>query len=104
MYILPRDGNNVPLQISPIGEAIAVTYDATISSATDITLNAATTIIEVTAIDKGVFLKYGTTVTTSDFDEFIPQNVSKEYAIPNGVTIISVIQEAATGKVVVIEK
>lgn len=104
MFTLPIDGNNKPVQLSPRGTAIAVTYDATISSATTVTLNAATTYIEVTAIDKAIFMRYAASVTSSAFDEFIPQNTTRAFVRPVGVTVISVLEEAATAKVVVVEK
>lgn len=104
MFTLPRDANNAPIQISPATVSIARTYDATISSATTITLNAATTFLEISAITKGVFMKYGANVSTSDFDEFIPAEFTHQYVVPQGVTEISVIEQAATGAVVVIEK
>lgn len=87
--------------LSPATEALAETYDTTITSATSITLNAKTSIIEVSAIDSGVFLKYSAGVSTSAFDEYILADTVRHYVIPNGITIISVIGD---GAVVVIEK
>lgn len=105
MIALPRDANNnVIPNVPPAKTAIAVTYDATISAATSITLNAATTFLEVTAIDKGVFLRYAASVSSTAFDEFVPLNTTAFFVVPAGVTVISVIEEAATGKVVVVEK
>lgn len=104
MISLPLDANNKPIQLSPSKSAVAATYDATISSATSINLNAATTFLEISAIDKGVFMRYAAGASSSAFDEFIPANQSKQYIVPAGVTVISVIEESATGKVAVIEK
>lgn len=102
---LPRDDNQVPLPNSvPSVVALEETYDATISSSTAITLNAATTLIEVTAIDKGVFLKWGATASSTDFDEFIAPNTTRIYGVPNGQTSVQFIEEVATAKLVVIEK
>lgn len=95
-------GQLIPLTIST--EALARTLDATISSATSITLNAATSIIEVTAIDKGIYLRYSAGVTSSNFDEYIAANTTRHYIIPFGVTVISVLEAAATATVIVIEK
>jgi len=80
------------------------TYDATISSSTSITLNTSATYIEVSAIDKGVFLKWGATASSSDFDEFISPNSTRTYVIPDEVTTVQFIEESATAKLVVIEK
>lgn len=80
------------------------TYDATISSSTSITLNTSATYIEVSAIDKGVFMKWGATASSSDFDEFISANTTRVYAIPTGQTTVQFIEESTTAKLVVIEK
>jgi hypothetical protein len=83
---------------------LIATYDATISSSTSITLNAGTTTIEVSAIDKGIFMKWGATASSSAFDEFIPANSTRVYVRPNSTTTVQFIEEAATAKLVVIEK
>lgn len=101
---LPVDGNNKEMQLAPNVVALARTYNATISSAVDITLNTATTYIEVTAIDKGIFVRYAATASSTNYDEFVPQNSTRAYRLPASVTVISVIQESATAKVSVIEK
>jgi len=79
-------------------------YDATISSSTEITLNSGTTYIEVSAIDKGIFLKWGATAVSTDFDEFISANSTRQYIVPEDVTTVQFIEEAATAKLIVIEK
>ena len=84
--------------------ALARTYDTSISSATDITLNTSTTLIEVTAIDQGVFLRYAATASSATADEYIHADTTRHFVRPAGVTVISVIERAATGAVVVIEK
>lgn len=84
--------------------ALAKTYDTTISSATDITLNTKTKLIEVTAIDQGVFLRYASTASSANFDEYIHADTTRHFVVPSGVTVISVIERAATAAVVVIEK
>jgi hypothetical protein len=88
----------------PSGEANAVTYDATISSSTGVTFNAATKEIEVTAVDKGIFMNWGTVAASSTvFDNFIPANTSKRFAI-SSQTGATFIEQAATAILVVIEK
>ena len=101
---LPSDqgGDRIPLTTPEV--ALARTYDTTISTATDITLNSQTALIEVTAINAGVFLRYAATASSSNFDEFILADNTRHYVIPAGVTIVSVIEESTGAKVVVIEK
>lgn len=100
----PRDANNDVVDNSvPLGSPLAVTYDATISSATTITLNAATTLVEVNAIDKAIFVRYAAGASSSAFDLLVPANAVRRFKVPSGVTAISVLEEAATAKVVVTE-
>lgn len=91
--------------------SLAETYDATISSSTQITFNAATTLIEVAAIDKAIMMKWGTSAaSTADFDEVIPQNTVRAFYIPTdsstGVlyTAANFIEQAATAILAVSEK
>lgn len=105
MIALPRDANNIPIQmVPPAKTAIAVTYDATISSATDLNLQSSTTFLEVSAILKGVFLRYQATASSTNFDEFIPADTTAYFVVPSGVTVISVIEEAASAHVAIVEK
>lgn len=102
----PRDANMVPITtLTPAVEAIAVTYDATVSSSTQVTLNAATTLIEVCAIDKTILLNWGTSAaSTTVFDEVIPLNTVRQFYVPDGVVAVNFIEEVATAKLVCIEK
>lgn len=103
----PRDANNVTLSSptsAPLGVALVPTYNATISSSTLLTLNTATTYVEVSAIDKGIFMKWGATASSSSFDEFIAANTTRAFGVPVGETSLQFIQESATAKLVVIEK
>ena len=91
--------------MTPAVEAVAVTYDATISASTEITLNAATTLIEVCAIDKTILMNWGTSdASTTVFDEVIPLNSVRQFYVPSGVLAVNFIEEAATAKLVCIEK
>lgn len=101
---LPRDGNYSPMQITPSTAALVSTYSASISSFLAITLNANTTYLEITAIDKGIFMKYASGASSSSYDEFIPANQTQAFIVPTGVAVISVIQQAASAAVSVIEK
>lgn len=102
----PRDDNGQLLTtLTPAVEALAVTYDATISASTAITFNAATSLIEVCAIDKTVLMNWGTTAaSTTVFDEAIPLNSVRQFYIPTGVAAANFIEEVATAKLIVIEK
>lgn len=103
--ILPRDDNHVPIQgVGFSSTALAVTYDATISASTEITLNAATTVIEVTANAKPVFMKWGTAdATSSVFDYLIAQDSTRTFHVPVGTTAVNFIEQAATATLAVAE-
>lgn len=106
---MPKDDNATSMQLVPDKTALAITYDTTISSETEITLNAATRLIEVNAINEGVFLKYktvagGTAVSSTNFDEYIQSGSTRHYKIPLGITVIAVIERTTTANVVIIEK
>lgn len=106
----PRDDNGNGVQLSPASIALARTVDATISSSTEITFNAATSFIRVYALDKDVYMKWGTDdVTASNFDEVIPANQICDFYIPisstgTQYTAANFIERAATGGIIVIEK
>lgn len=98
-----KDDNNVPLLGLPKNVALAVTYDATISASTALTLNAATKLIEITAIDKAIFYKWGATASSSAFDGIVPANTSKLVPVPLGQTSIQFIEQVATAILAVVE-
>lgn len=98
-----RDANRVVVGDLPASVALDETYDATISTSTALTLNASTTIIEVTAIDKAIFYKWGGTASSSDFDGIVPANSSKLIPVPNGQTSIQFIEQVATAILAVVE-
>lgn len=103
---IPVDAEGNPVQVTPPVVALEETYDTTISSSTEITLNAGTTFIEVTAVDEGIFLKWGTSdVTSADFDEYIAKNTTRQYYVPEGIAAVNFIERAATpALLVMIEK
>jgi len=107
---LPKDDNNVSVQITPRSVALARTVDATISASTEITLNASTTYLRVYAYDKDVYMKWGTAdVTAANFDEVIPANQICDFYVPieSGSTLytaVNFIERSATAGLVVIEK
>ena len=98
-----KDDNGGILLGLPKQVALEETYDATISAATALTLNAATTLIEITAIDKAIFYKWGGTVSSTDFDGIVPANTSKLVPVPVGQTSIQFIEQAATAILAVVE-
>jgi hypothetical protein len=85
--------------------ALTRTVDASISTSTEITLNVATTILQVYAIAKDVYLKWGTAdVTSSNFDEVIIAGTIQYFKVPNGQTAINLIEREAGATIIVIEK
>jgi len=91
--------------MTPAVQALAVTYDATISTSTEITLNAATTLIEVSAIDRTILMNWGTAdASTTVFDEAISLNTTRQFFVPIGVAAVNFIEEVATAKLIVVEK
>lgn len=101
---LPQDAKGKAVQITPRKVALARTYDTTISSATSVTLNGDTTFVEVTALDQGIFMRYQASVSSTNFDEFIAAGMTRHFLVPAGVTVLSFIEEAASAKLIVIEK
>lgn len=89
---------------NPKSPTLAITYDATISSSTTVTFAAGTKYIEVTALLKGIFMKWGATASASAFDEFIAPDTSKIFLVPSGTATAQFIEQAASANLVVIEK
>lgn len=83
---------------------LQATYDATISSSTSLSLNANSEVIEVTALTKGIFMKWSGTASSSSFDEFIAADSTRAFVIPTGATTVEFIEQSATAGLVVIEK
>jgi hypothetical protein len=105
LFDIPQNEYGQALGLSPARIALARTVDPTISTSTEITLNADTTFIRVYAIAQDVYLKYGTAdVTASNFDEVIPAGSILDLAVPDGVTAINLIERVAGATVIVIEK
>lgn len=85
--------------------ALNRTVDASISSSTEVVLKPATTIVQVYAITKDVYLKWGADdVTASNFDEVIPAGQVFSFLVPEGVTALNVIEREASATVIIIEK
>ena len=99
------------LDATPAVVALEETYDATISATVELTLNAATTLIEVSAIDKTIVLKWGTTdASTTDFDEVVNLNTTRQFQVPVDTstgelfTAVNFIEQVATAILAVVEK
>jgi hypothetical protein len=109
---MPRDGNAVAMQLTPDTKALKATYNASISSTAAVTLQtantttgtSATSLIEVSAITGGVFLKWtsAASAATDGFDEYVQAGTTRHYAVPAGILIAQFI--SATGTLVLIEK
>lgn len=82
---------------------LVATYDATVSSNTAITLNAATVGIEVSTIAQGVFLRWDGTASSSAFDGYIAPNTTKVFMVPRGTVTANFIESAASATLIVIE-
>jgi hypothetical protein len=111
MAPLPKDDNRIAIQLTPSRIALSRTVSASISAATTVTFNAATTMVRVYAVDKDVYMKWGTTaVTSANFDEIIPANQVVDLVVPvvaaTGVlyTACTVIERSATATIILIEK
>ena len=106
---LPRDASHAPVQLFPAKAALKETYDTTISSSTEITLNASTTIIRVAAGGEAVMLKWGTSdASTTDWDHVIPEGAIVDLVVPyeSGSTLytaVNVIERATTAWVAISE-
>lgn len=110
MAQLPVDDNTKVMQLTPASPALARTVDATVDTSTQITFNAATTMLRVYAKSQPLYLKWGTTaVTASNFDEVVPANQLLDFAVPkdsngNKYAACTIIEQAATATAIVIEK
>jgi len=91
---LPRDKNGRTSDLPPAVSSLAVRTINGITSgnATSIDLNANTTFIEVSAHLNSVFMRYGTSATSTKYDEYLPAAanipVTRRYAL-NEVTMTS---------------
>lgn len=102
---VPRDAGLTALPLTPDQAAKKIIVSSTMSASSVITLQTGTTLLEVNAVNQGVFLKYGSaSVTTANADEYILPNTVRHYVLPSGTSTVALKEEAATAKVIVIEK
>ena len=104
MITLPVDDNFKVIQTTPATAALSATYDSSISSSTQLVLNANTSYLEITAIDKGIFMKWGGTASSSSFDEYILKDSTRCFMIPEGQTTVEFIEQSASAILVAVEK
>ena len=97
--------------MTPAVIAIEETYDATISTSTELTFDTSTTLIEVSAIDKTILMKWGTdNAVPTDFDEVINLNTTRQFLIPTDITTkklftaANFIEQTSTAILCVVEK
>lgn len=102
---LPKDQNGATVMVTPDRVALATTVDSTISTTTQVNLNAATTMIRVYAVSQDICLKWGTSAATStSFDEIIPANQICDFVIPADITAVNFIERTASATLICIEK
>jgi hypothetical protein len=95
--IMPQSDEGEMIPLAPDHVALEETYDATISASTEITLQTTTKLIEVTAIDKPIFMKWGTSdVSSTDWDHVIGAGATRHFVVPSGITAVNFIEQAAT--------
>lgn len=108
--VVPTDGNQVKLPLTPSVLALAVTNNGSLSGSATVTFQTTTTFIEVSALSQGVFMKWGATASSSAFDEYIQAGFTRHYTVPvnstTGLpyTTAQFIQQAASATIIVIEK
>ncbi len=82
---------------------LVATYDATVSSNTAISLNSATSGIEVSTIAQGVFLRWDGSASSSAFDGYVAPNTTKVFMVPRGTVTANFIESASAATLIVIE-
>lgn len=103
--LMPVDAANKEIPNGTLGGTVlANTYNASISSAVSVSLNAATSSFEVFAFTQAALVRYQAGASTTNFDAAVPANTSRIFYRDPLVTTISVIQAAATGAMAVIER
>lgn len=107
------DSKGREIELTQPTAALKFTKLTSVSTSQEITLNAQTSLIEVTAIDGNIYLKYGidnAVAATDGADECILAGSTRHYIIPvdsNNVRLfdaINLIDDADSAKVIVIEK
>lgn len=102
--VLPKDEDGFVVAEVPAIAPFSVQIMSALDNAVDVTLDADTSFIEVNALAKGVLMRYQATASTASFDEFIPQDATRRYAVPDGTTVLSFIEIESAATAVLIEK
>lgn len=91
--LTPRDDDNRSLNLVPSTKSLDTQELTITSTATNITLNSKTDLIEVQSDNADIYLKYweNCTTNTNGFDEKIKSWYIRHYVLPKNVTIISFI-------------
>lgn len=101
---VPRDASNAPLPLVPSITSVAVTTLSGVTSSNLVTFQTQSTLIEVSAISNGFFMKWGATASTLVFDEYIQSGATRHYVIPVGQGSAAFLQQATPATYIVIEK
>ncbi len=105
---LPKDERGNSIQLPPDSAILATTHDTTISADTELALNSAVKLVEISAISQGIFFKWktatgGTAVSTTNLSGFVQAGSTRHYVPPEGTTHVSFIEQAASATLVVIQ-
>jgi len=97
--------SSVPLWV--LTDAVATTYDSTISADTEIELDADTAMVSITVLEAPVFLKAktataGTAVSSSNFSRLLSIG-QHDFFLQEDITHLSFIEESAGAKIAVSE-
>lgn len=84
----------------PRNNSLASTADdsLTTSTAESITLQSATIICRVDAIDAGIFCRFDGTASSTTFDFYVPAGQGRDLPTPPASTALSLIADGATAK------
>lgn len=104
---LPENGRGAEMPLLLLKDAVASTYDSTISSETEVTLDSTTGLVSIAVLDQPVFVKAketagGTAVSSSNFDMLLPVG-RHEFGIENDITVLAFIEETSGAKIAVSE-
>ena len=110
-FIYDEDERNIEIQrpLLPAKPATARTLDTTISSSTEITLNANTRWIRVISKTQDAYMKWGTAdVTNANFDHYILAGQVFDFKVPveTGSTLytaVNFLEQAASATLIVTE-
>lgn len=110
--LIPRDDTGENIGLSPAKPALARSVSGSLGTAVEVTFNADATYFEIYAIAQDVYLKYNTApvagagevVTASNFDEVIPAESQRAFAVPDGVTHLSLLERVAGATAIIVQK